>query len=175
MVTDARVIQDYYRDEYGARSRFIPYGAPTEPVATTEALARLGVKPGQYLLYVSRLEPENNADLVIEAYRRSGIRFPLVLVGDAPYATRYKESLKQSAVGLNVIMPGAIYGTGYRELLSHNLCYIQATEVGGTHPALLEAMGAGSIVLVNDTPEHREVLGRAGIIYGSTTRNHWRS
>ncbi len=165
IVADARVIQDYYMSEYGARSRFIPYGAPIEPVVTTEALEKLGVKPGQYLLYVSRLEPENNADLVIEAYRRARVRFPLVLVGDAPYATRYKAQLQKAAAGLNIIMPGSIYGPGYRELLSHNLCYIQATEVGGTHPALLEAMGAGSIVLANDTPEHREVMARAGILY----------
>lgn len=165
MVADARVIQEYYLSEFGAPSRFIPYGAPTEPVTTTEALDRLGIRPGQYLLYVSRLEPENNADLVIEAYRRARVRFPLVLVGDAPYATRYKAKLQEAAAGLAVILPGAIYGTGYRELLSHNLCYIQATEVGGTHPALLEAMGAGSLVLANDTPEHREVMGRAGILY----------
>jgi glycosyltransferase involved in cell wall biosynthesis len=42
---------------------------------------------------------------------------------------------------------------------------VQATDVGGTHPALLEAMAAGLPILANDIPEHREVLGGAGWYY----------
>jgi glycosyltransferase involved in cell wall biosynthesis len=42
---------------------------------------------------------------------------------------------------------------------------VQATEVGGTHPALVEAMGFGNCVLAHDTPEHREVLGDAGLFF----------
>src|SRR3954452_11115071 len=60
-------------------------------------------------------------------------------------------------------MPGAIYGTGYRELGSHCFAYIHATEVGGTHPALIEAMGRGALVLYRNTPENAEVAGNTGI------------
>jgi glycosyltransferase involved in cell wall biosynthesis len=60
-------------------------------------------------------------------------------------------------------MPGAIYGPGYRELGSHCFAYIHATEVGGTHPALIEAMGRGALVLYRNTPENAEVAGDAGI------------
>ena len=60
-------------------------------------------------------------------------------------------------------MPGAIYGEGYRELGSHCFAYIHATEVGGTHPALIEAMGRGALVLYRNTPENAEVAGDAGI------------
>jgi len=60
-------------------------------------------------------------------------------------------------------MPGAIYGAGYHELLSHCLAYIHATEVGGTHPALIEAMGRGALVLYLNTPENAEVAGGVGI------------
>jgi glycosyltransferase involved in cell wall biosynthesis len=60
-------------------------------------------------------------------------------------------------------MPGAIYGSGYQELLSHCYAYIHATEVGGTHPALIEAMGRGALVLYLNTPENAEVAGDAGI------------
>ena len=62
-----------------------------------------------------------------------------------------------------VLFPGAIYGEGYRELLFHARAYVQATEVGGTHPALVEAMGAGRVVLYHDSPENREVCGDAGL------------
>jgi glycosyltransferase involved in cell wall biosynthesis len=60
-------------------------------------------------------------------------------------------------------MPGAIYGAGYHELGSHCFAYIHATEVGGTHPALIEAMGRGALVLYRNTPENAEVAGGAGI------------
>jgi glycosyltransferase involved in cell wall biosynthesis len=62
-------------------------------------------------------------------------------------------------------MPGYVFGTGYGELQSNCAAYIQATEVGGTHPALVEAMGRGACVIANDVPEHREVLGDAGSYY----------
>jgi glycosyltransferase involved in cell wall biosynthesis len=165
VVTDARSVQDYYLREYGFRSPFIPYGALAQKCESREELKAHGLRPGEYILYVSRLEPENNAYLVIRAYIESRIDHPLVIVGDAPYAQEYIGELKRLAEGRNVLLPGAIYGVGYRELLSHCLCYIHATEVGGTHPALIEAMGAGCLVLVNDTAENREVVGETGFLY----------
>jgi glycosyltransferase involved in cell wall biosynthesis len=121
-------------------------------------------------LYVSRLEPENHALTVIEGYRQAGGRAalggPLMLVGDAPYATDYKGQLERAAAATgDVIMPGYVFGDGYAELQSNALLYVQATEVGGTHPALLEAMGRGATIVANDVPEHREVLGEAGLYY----------
>ncbi len=62
-------------------------------------------------------------------------------------------------------MTGYIFGDGYAELQSNALAYVQATEVGGTHPALVEAMGRGACIMANDVPEHREVLGDAGRYY----------
>jgi glycosyltransferase involved in cell wall biosynthesis len=164
-VTDARSIQRYYLEEYGFHSLFIPYGAAADAVESCEALTSLGLQPRRYVLYVSRLEPENNAHLVIQAYQQSGVSCPLVVVGDAPYSPRYIQELHRLASEKNIVLPGAIYGQGYRELLSHCLCYIHATEVGGTHPALIEAMGAGCIVLVNETSENQEVVGEAGLLY----------
>ncbi|MGW8180251.1 MAG: glycosyltransferase [bacterium] len=163
IVTDAETIQRYYLDRYHRSSRFIPYGAEVGRLESTEILERLGIRDGQYLVFVSRLEPENNAHLVINAYLESGLELPLLIVGDAPYADEYISELRELAKSGNVIMPGAIYGRAYRELLSHSLCYLHGTEVGGSHPALIEAMGAGTLVLANDTPENREVLGNGGM------------
>ena len=69
LVTDAKAIQDYYRSTHGHDGVFIPYGASVDKTETTEALAQLGVQPRSYLVYASRFEPENNAHLIIEAYR----------------------------------------------------------------------------------------------------------
>ena len=115
---------------------------------------------------MSRLEPENQADLVIRAYRDVPGDMPLLIVGDAPYADAYKRSLRElAAADPRVRLTGAIYGDGYRDLQRGALAYVQATSVGGTHPALVEAMGAGNAVLAFGTPENREVVGDAGLIF----------
>ncbi len=162
VVTDARVIEEYYRSRYGCASTFIPYGGDLPEPAGTGTLARLGLTSERYVLYVSRLEPENNALAVLRAYRDVPAETPLVLVGDAPYAADYIARLRSEA-DPRVRMPGAIYGEGYRELLAHCAVYVQATEVGGTHPALVEAMGYGRVVCYNATPENEEVAGGAAL------------
>ena len=101
---------------------------------------------------------------MIEAYQRTSLEPKLVVVGDAPYAREYIATLRATA-GPRVVFTGGVYGDGYRELQCHALAYVQATEVGGTHPALVEAMGFGNCVLAHDTPEHREVLGDAGLFF----------
>jgi len=164
MVTDARAIQRYYLERYGAGSTFIPYGSELAPAGTRSTLERFGVQPDRYLLYVSRLEPENNADAVIAGYEARRRAWPLVIVGAGPYSAAYVEQLEQMA-GPSVIFTGAVYGDGYRELQAHAAAYIHATEVGGTHPALVEAMGFGNCVVVNDVPENREVAGDAALYF----------
>jgi glycosyltransferase involved in cell wall biosynthesis len=86
----------------------------------------------------------------------------LAIVGDAPYAADYIRRLRQTA-DRRIVFPGAVYGKGYQQLRAHALAYVHATEVGGTHPALIEAMAARLPVLYLDTPENREVAGDAGI------------
>jgi glycosyltransferase involved in cell wall biosynthesis len=160
LVTDAEVIRTYYRERYGADSDAIAYGVDPRPPAGRETLERLGLRSRRYFLYVSRFEPENNPHRVVEAYRGVGGELPLVMVGGAPYARRFIADLRARA-DRRVRFPGPIYGEGYRQLLAHALGYVHATEVGGTHPALVEAMGYGNCILANDTPENREVAGDA--------------
>jgi glycosyltransferase involved in cell wall biosynthesis len=162
VVTDARTIQDYYRQRYGKRSTFIPYGAEVGKVNTTATLAKLGLEPGRYFLYVSRLEPENHPLAVREAFEKVNTPMKLALIGDAPYAPEYIRRVRDTT-DPRIVMPGAIYGDGYRELCSHCFAYIHATEVGGTHPALIEAMGRGALALYRNTPENAEVAGDAGL------------
>jgi glycosyltransferase involved in cell wall biosynthesis len=168
IVTDAAVIRQYYMETYGAPSRMIAYGANLTREHTTAVQEKLDVRPRQYVLYVSRLEPENNAHVVVKAYERVRSYKPLLIVGDAPYAHEYIAKLK-ATTDSRIRFPGAIYGTGYRELQSHAYLYVHATEVGGTHPALVEAMAVGNCVVVYDTPENREVVGDCGVYYQSQT------
>lgn len=166
VITDADVIQAYYQSRYGRRTVMIPYGAALLDRDPAPDLSQFGLCAGGYVLYVSRLEPENNADLVIRAYRNVPGDVPLAIVGDAPYAGIYKEEVRRLAShDTRVMLLGGVYGEGYRDLQRGALAYVQATAVGGTHPALIEAMGAGNIVFALRTPENREVVGDAAIVF----------
>lgn len=164
IITDASVIERYYRRVYRRPSKMIPYGADLERPSGHRTLERLGLEAGEYLLYVSRFEPENNPDRVAEAFAQTATSRKLVMLGDAPYADELRERLR-AFEGEQILLPGALYGESYRELLFHCRLYIHATEVGGTHPALVEAMGAGRPTLVLDTPENREVAGESGTFF----------
>lgn len=166
VVTDAEEIRRYYRTRYGKESAFVPYGSDLPAPRDLSVLGRLGLEPERYVLYVSRFEPENNPDAVVRAWRSVPGDARLVLVGSAPYAEGFIARLREEAAGdPRVILPGAIYGEGYRALLANAAAYVHATEVGGTHPALVEAMGYGRPVLVHDTPENREVAGSAALFW----------
>jgi glycosyltransferase involved in cell wall biosynthesis len=164
-VTDARVIQEYYLARYRAESTMIAYGAEVER-RPDPMVRRWRVEPNRYVLYVSRLEPENNAHLVIEAFKRVRTAHKLLIVGDAPYAREYINDLKARARrDRRIVFTGFVFGRDYRALQQNAYCYIHATEVGGTHPALLEAMGFGNCVLTLAAPENIEAIGDAGIAY----------
>ncbi len=162
VVTDARKIAEYYLERYRKTSDFIPYGAEVGLVESSAVLSRLGLEHRGYFLYVSRMEPENNALLVRQEFEKVATSLKLALIGDAPYAQEYIDRVRATR-DPRVVMPGAIYGREYHELLSHCFAYIHATEVGGTHPALIEAMGRGALVLYLNTPENAEVAEGAGI------------
>ena len=168
VITDALSIQDYYRDRYRKKSVFIPYGAEVGRIESAEVLERLALEPGRYFLYVSRMEPENHPLEVREAFEKVVTTLRLALIGDAPYAHDYIRRVRDTR-DPRIVIPGAIYGTGYHELQSHCFAYVHATEVGGTHPALIEAMGRGALVLYRDTPENAEVAGDAGIPFEPDT------
>lgn len=175
IVSDAEVIHRYYLESYDKDSTMIPYGAYVEKVDSKDILIKLNIEPKSYILYVSRLELENNAHIVIESFKKVSTNKKLIIVGDAPYAREYKEYLKQIAKHDNrIVFTGFIFGKGYKELQSNAYCYIQATEVGGTHPALIESMGFGNCVIANGTPENIEVVGDAGVIYKKNDVNDLR-
>jgi glycosyltransferase involved in cell wall biosynthesis len=159
LITDAAVIREYFLRRYGQRAEMIAYGAePPEDVRE----AALPFPRKKFVLYVSRFEPENNPDLVVKAYRRVQSELPLVMVGGNRYDGKHAEELRAMADD-RVVFTGPVYGDGYWALQKSAAVFIFASEVGGVHPALVEAMAAGGAIVYLDTPENRETAGDAGI------------
>jgi len=167
-ITDSRTLQRLYRDDYGYETEYIAYGSETtDPTTEGEVLARLGLTSRGYVLFVGRLVPENNAHVLVEAFSTLDTDLRLVVVGDAPYAEDYQRRLHAMADD-RVLFTGYQFGDAYLELARNAAISVVATEVGGTHPVLVEAMAAGNCVVVNDHPPNVEVIGDAGVAYSGS-------
>jgi glycosyltransferase involved in cell wall biosynthesis len=166
IITDSRVVQQYYQEHYRAPSTYIAYGAERPRRQPGEVLAKFGLAPRDYVLFVGRLVPENCAHHLVEAWRTLKTEKKCVIVGDAPYARAYQEELKRAAGGdPRIVFTGYVFGEGYEELGSNAWAFVETSGVGGTHPALVEAMAFGNCVVTNATEENLETLGDAGRSY----------
>lgn len=167
-LTDSPTVQAYYKERTGHAPPYIVYGSELDPVPPGETLAQYGLEPRKYVLFVGRLVPENNAHHLVEAFRKleTPPGFKCVIVGDAPYAEAYKQHLRDLAGDdERIVFTGYVFGEGYRELGGSAYAYTATTAVGGTHPALVEAMAMGNCCVVNDTPVNLETVDGHGMSY----------
>jgi glycosyltransferase involved in cell wall biosynthesis len=161
LVADAVGIADYYRREFDAPTTLLTYGAPLIPPGSGR-LAELGLEPGGYHLVVARFEPENHVDVIVDGYRRSAARKPLVVVGSAPYSDDYTRRVHELADERVRFLGGVWDQEQLDQLYGNCFTYLHGHSVGGTNPSLLRALGAGAAVLAFDVDFNREVTEEAG-------------
>jgi glycosyltransferase involved in cell wall biosynthesis len=165
-VTDSHVVQAYYRERFQHDPIYIPYGSELDRRPPGETLARLGLTPGRYVLFVGRLVAENCVDHLVDAFPMVRTDFKCVVVGGASYADDYIRLLhEKAAADPRIILTGYLFGEAYQELGSNAGVFVETSGVGGTHPALVEAMAFDRCVVVHDTPENLETIGEAGRSY----------
>jgi glycosyltransferase involved in cell wall biosynthesis len=168
LVTDGGAMRTYYLDRYGRDSRHISYGARIVEKADSGTLDRWNLKTGRYLLAVGRLEPENNLDVIVREFLRSGSKRELLIVGGAPYDTAFVRGLRAMERPGSVRFLGPVYDANFLEnLYAGAFACVHGHEVGGTNPSLVRAMGAGASVLALDTRFNRETLGGAGVLWSA--------
>jgi glycosyltransferase involved in cell wall biosynthesis len=167
LIADAVGIQDYYRETYDADSVFLAYGAPIIPAPDASRLAEVDLTPGGYHLVVARLEPENHVDVILEGYRRSAAKLPLVVVGSVPYPSEHEKRLHAlAATDERIRMVGGVWDQDLlNAMYAGSASYLHGHSVGGTNPSLLRAMGAGAAVTAWDVNFNREVLGDTGLYF----------
>lgn len=167
LISDAQGIADYYTHEFNIPTELITYGAPILNSTPTNRLRDLGLEAGKFHLVVARFEPENHVDVVVDGYRRSDAKLPLVVVGSAPYAAAHTTEIERLAAGDSRIhLVGGIFDQELLDqLYAHAYTYVHGHSVGGTNPSLLRAMGARTAVIAYDVVFNRDVLGTDGLFF----------
>ncbi len=160
LIADSQAIAAIWTAQFGAASRFIPYGAPVLTDVPTDRVEALGLVPSSYVLAVARLIPENNVDLLLDALALIPSRPPAVVVGSATSDSALVRRLRQLDRDATVKWLGHVADQELLTQLWANCgVYVHGHSVGGTNPALLQALGAGAPTIALDTVFNREVLG----------------
>lgn len=172
VIADSKVISRRYMELFQRETVYIPYGAnpwPREQASSSGGvLDRFGLNSGQYILFVSRMTPENCAHVLIDAFLQSDSQFKLVLVGDAPYVDDYKKQVSDLVDGReNILITGYLFGNDYRQISANCRYFVLPSGIDGTRPVLLDQMAFGNCVVVRDTPANVEVVGDAGITFSN--------
>lgn len=172
VVTDAEEMHRLYAAQFGLDTDYIAYGANIEESRDASCLAARGLESGKYFLVASRLVPDNNADLIIEAFGRVKTEMRLAIAGGADYKgnrteREFKARLEKLADGRVLFLGHVNNPDEVRELHCNCYAYVHGHQFGGINPSLLKALGFGNMVLALNTPFNSEVLdsGRYGVLF----------
>lgn len=161
LVTDHPQIERYYSKKYGCASSLISYGVDIQ--ANTSSMPPFSNTKG-YLLVVSRPEPDNSLAEILDAFKLSSCMRPLILVGN--FTNRFGQKLQNEYASSRVIFMGGIYDkVTLNQLRKESLLYLHGHQVGGTNPALLEAMACGCRIVARNNVYNREVLGEGAAYF----------
>jgi glycosyltransferase involved in cell wall biosynthesis len=166
VITDSRYIQSYYRRKFGKETSYLPYGYEPRPGKDKGLLKSFGLAAGKYLVWVGRLVPDNHTDELLGAFK--GVRAPLkcVVIGDDRLEGSFKRKIvRMGAADPRVVFTGFLERGKYSALVKNAFLYVETKRSGGTHPSLVEAMGFGTLVVSNDHPGAKEVLGKGAVFY----------
>ena len=160
LVCDAEEIRRRWNEKWGVDGVFIPYGGsevgdlPVEP----------GLTPGGYVLMVARFVPENTVAEFLEAAAVVAQTHDVVVVGSSGYGGELDEAARRLADEHPRVQWLGHLSDDARlfSLWQHAGAYFHGHSVGGTNPALVQAMMCGTPVVARDTVYNREVLADTG-------------
>ncbi|KQQ00964.1 glycosyl transferase [Rathayibacter sp. Leaf185] len=157
LIFDAEAIATRWQREFRRTGTFIPYGGddPGElPVVS-------GFPHRGYILVVARFVPENTVAEFLDAAEVLAARWPVVIVGSSGYGGELDARAERLAVEhRSVTWLGHVSDDQMLfALWQHAGAYFHGHSVGGTNPALVQAMSCGAPTVARDTVYNREVLG----------------
>lgn len=154
VVFDNIFTKEYFEKKFGRKYNFIPYGSEvSEPPENSKIFESLGVKKGEYFLFVGRFIPDKGVHLLIDAFRKLNTDKKLILVGGSPNPSQYEKDIKKTDEK-RILFPGYIYGDDTNILMKNAFAYIQPSLIEGLSPVILTVMGLGTPLICSDIREN---------------------
>lgn len=166
IVADNKIIQEYIFEEYGINSHLIAYGGDNAKYVSLNEDTKLkyGIENQNYAFKVCRIEPENNINLILEAFKDLNIK--LILIGNwnfSPYGINLRNQYSKYN---NLLLLDPIYHQQTLDELRGNCgVYVHGHSVGGTNPSLVEAMNLGLFCVVFDVDYNVETTENKAIYF----------
>jgi glycosyltransferase involved in cell wall biosynthesis len=157
VIADNKGIADYLRDTYGIKAEIIAYGGDhavrsSHAAGHSQDTARSADKP--YALALCRIEPENNVDMILQAFERASE--PLVFVGNWESSTYGRALRERYSHCRNIRLLDPVYDSQrLYSIRAGAAAYIHGHSAGGTNPALVEMMHFGIPVYAFDCSFNR--------------------
>jgi glycosyltransferase involved in cell wall biosynthesis len=168
VVADNIVIQDYIKEKYSKNSVLIEYGGDhvINESLSLETAQKYDIERKKYAFKVCRIEPENNIDLILEAFKDAKLK--LILIGNWAFS-KYGVDLKDKYKSFdNLVLLDPIYDQRTLDELRSNCgVYVHGHSVGGTNPSLVEAMNLGLCCAVFDVNYNRETTENAALYFSN--------
>lgn len=165
VIFDNIFCQAEFEKRFGRSYDFVPFGSEVnEQLLDATILDELGLKAGEYFLFVGRFIPDKGLQYLIPAFERLKTDKKLVLVGGAPNPSEFERSLMSSKDN-RILFPGYVYGGRTHALMKNAYAYVQPSDIEGLSPVVLESMGLGTPIICSDIVENRYVVGETGTLF----------
>ena len=159
LISDSTGIQSYLQDKYSVDSKYIPYGANLVSNTDDSFLTDLNLEKGSYNILISRMEPENNIDTILEGFLNSDTDKKFLVIGNTE--NRYGKKIKNKFKDDRIVYLGYISEIEKLNILRKNShLYFHGHTVGGTNPSLLEAMSSSSLICAHNNEFNKAILGK---------------
>jgi glycosyltransferase involved in cell wall biosynthesis len=166
-IADSYKIQSYLNEKYQVGCKYIPYGAEVFTTEQENGLLEFNIRKFEYCMYLARIVPENNIEIVLDGFNASKSRKKMIVIGsmDSSFGRYIKNKFRADP---RIQFIGALYDVEKVHILkAFSFLYFHGNSVGGTNPSLLEAMASRALIAAHENPFNRAVLNDNAFYFSS--------
>ncbi|GAW37261.1 glycosyl transferases group 1 [Roseovarius sp. A-2] len=166
VIADNPGIAEHVRARYGRDCHVIAYGG--DHALEAAPITKPGIAlPQRYALALCRIEPENNVEMILDAFARHSTG-DLVVVGNWDQSPHGRALRARYGARPHIHLIDPVYEPGHLRWIRDGAeVYIHGHSAGGTNPALVEMMHFGIPVLAFDCAFNRNTTDGKALYFGS--------